>query len=247
MAHCRPRPGGGDVLLQQLQRRGVRVESLIDDLPAARRLAERRQRQHAIRLRERLARVLAVRGSFVSRRGRARGGAGADVLVRRPPLRPPVLRTPRRVVLVVRDVVAVLVRDDLLRRRLVELVLRRGVDRLGRRVVAGERLVAAVPVRLEGRERHQVQRQPAELGAVRQRAEIGGPALWQRLVDWIAVGDDDVDRRAGGVAGRVRPVPRERGAGKHERDEADDEHALHGAQTALNSSRPHELPVKVAR
>ena len=173
------------------------------------------------------------------------GRLGADLLVRRPALRAPVLRRPRSVVLVVRDVMSVLVGHDLLRRRLVELIIGSGVDRVGVGVVAGERLVAAVLTRLDGRERHQVQRQQRELRTVWERAEVRRPTLRQRLVDGIAVGDDDVNGGAGGVAGRVRAVPRERGCGKHERDESDEEHLLHGPQTALKSSGAREPPVKV--
>ena len=247
VADRRSGPRRGDVLLQQLQGLRVGVEALVDDVPAARRQAQRRQRQHAIGLGERLARVLAVGGSFVSRICRPVGRLGADLLVRRPALRAPVLRRPRSVVLVVRDVMSVLVGHDLLRRRLVELIIGSGVDRVGVGVVAGERLVAAVLTRLDGRERHQVQRQQRELRTVWERAEVRRPTLRQRLVDGIAVGDDDVNGGAGGVAGRVRAVPRERGCGKHERDESDEEHLLHGPQTALKWSGAREPPVKVDR
>ena len=233
MPHGRACPRARDVLLEQPQRRRVGVERAADDVPADRRLAERGEAEHAVGLGEGLAGVLVVRRALVAGRSRARGGLGADVLVRGPALRAVVLGEPGRVGAVVREVVAVLVRDELSRRRRAELVLRRGVDRLAspgrnRRAPASRRRPAT------GRRRAGSGRGSASRARARGRAcrDTSAQLCGQRRVDRVGVRDLDVHGGAERVAGRIGAAPAERRGGEHERDEGDDQHVLHGAQSA---------------
>src|SRR5207248_4979722 len=105
-----------DVQSELVERPLVRVQARSDDLPRSLREPLAPLVQHAVVLRKRLAGVLLVKRALVAGRELALLGALADVLVRRPALRPPVRRRPRIVVAALCDVMAVLVGDDRLRR-----------------------------------------------------------------------------------------------------------------------------------
>ena len=66
-----------------------------------------------------------------------------------------------------------------------------------------------------------------ELRPVDERAEVGRPTLWQRLIDGVGVRKLDLHERAATVARRVRATPGKRGRGKRQRDHQYGEQALH--------------------
>ena len=209
----------------QLQSSRIGIERRVDDVPVDRGVSLLRQIEDAIALRKRLARVLGVRHTLVAGGKLAACAPQADVLVRGPSLRAVVLGKEWRVEAVPCDVMAVFVRDDLLRRRLVECVVRRRENRLRPRVVTSRvpgRRSSCSP-RTSG-ERHRAEvRATLSSGPVREGAEVRRPGLRQRVVDGIAVRDNDVDRRSGGSLVGYAPPQASAEAGRTRRRQARDE------------------------
>ncbi len=222
--HRRARPRRQHVLLEQGQRRVVRLEQV----PRPRKLhrAERRLPvvEHAVGLGERLAGIAEVVRALVAGERLVGEDERADLLVGRPALRPPVRRGPGEVAPVQRDVVAVLVRDDLLDRRPVGGHLSRDDELLQGREVA--RLDLGRPARrLHLVERGHVDRRLRELVPVNEVREELGPVEVQRVVDRIRVRDED----AHGLAGRggVRAPVRAREPPARRRQPARDDPVAH--------------------
>ena len=198
-AQCRARrvrPRIGDVLREQVESRLIRVEAGVDDLPRQLFDAEAALVQDAVVLGEVLTGIELVVLALVAGEELTRLRALADVLVGRPPLRPPVDRRPWVVRPAVREVMAVLVRDDRPRRDRAQVLAERD-DRHRTWAVAAERACAADL--MDAIERRQVQRQLRELGAVEQRAEqVGEPLRGRRIGGEQLVLDEDRHRLAVG-------------------------------------------------